>query len=155
MKSFKSTIFFQKTGVYGAMACLPVTVFLGPAIAFPASCLFLGLTVSAIAVEIEQKKEKPVIQPVPTSVKAILAEFKRLNNGGQANEVVSHYEEVESQIAQSFEIKDEIDRLNPLQVGKKMKKERELEESRDTAMDEWLELMGNLVEDTKIEGEAE
>ena len=139
----KGVKFFQNVGFYGSLACIPTTIFIGPALAFPAAICFLGVTATSVALDIERKRTLPNTEEKKTSsVSEILREFKRLN--GDTSCLI----EVDpSPIEEVLNIQNEIDELSSLQFVTKKRKEQELESKKQETIDDWEAQMAMLLSD--------
>ena len=143
----KGVKFFKNVGFYGSLACIPTTIFIGPVIAFPLAIGFLGVTATAVTLDIERKRTLPPKQEENTSsVSEIVREFKRLNN---ATDSSFSYDStsIPTPIEEAIEIQNEIDELSSIQFITKRKKEQELENKQHEAMEEWEKIMSDIFSD--------
>ena len=149
----KGVKFFKNVGFYGSLACIPTTIFIGPIVAFPLAIGFLGVTATAVTLDIERKRTLP---PKPeenaSSVAEIVREFKRLNNTTGSS---FPYEStsIPTPIEEAIEIQNEIDELSSIQFITKKKKEQELENKQHEAMEEWEQIMSDIFSDIESEEE--
>lgn len=150
----KSVKFFQNVGFYGSLVCVPVTIFAGPVMAFPAALCFLGVTATSVAIEIEQKRTVPTKEQETSSVAQIVKEFQRLN-GQSIPSIRGELLDEPSPIEEVIEIQNEIDELSSFNVLKKKRKEQELEEKKEEVVDDWEKQMALLLSDIENGGEEE